>query len=109
MSEVFFCLIFVLAGDTARALILFGPGYVVTVGYVVRCCLNPPLTWRRAIWDLSGLVQGIWLLCALSGMVQGGFRGFAFEYISVAWWLFAFAVSAYAFVAEPEQQNANRT
>ena len=101
-----FCLIFIVAGDTAKALMLFGPGYVVTVGYIVRCCSLPPLAWRRAIWGLSGLVQGAWLLWALSGVVQSGFRGFAFEFITLAWWLFAFAVSVYGLVAERDRQIA---
>jgi hypothetical protein len=95
-----FCLPFMVAG-TLLAWACFGPGYLVTGAYIVRCFTTPPLGWRRAIWAASALVQGAWLLWALDGVRQGAwFSGFAFEFVTLGWWTFAFAVSVYGVIAE---------
>jgi hypothetical protein len=83
-------------------LILFGPGYIVTAGYVARACLE--LSWgvRVGIWWLSALVQGAWLIWALCGISQGAwFRGFAFEWVTLVWWACAFVASMFGALSEP--------
>jgi hypothetical protein len=95
-----FCLPFLILGVPWRALPTFGPGYLVTVGYLVRACCNPPIRLRVAIWLLSALVQGAWLLLALGLVVQGEYfddyyKAFTFGVVILAWWTFAFAASVY--------------
>ena len=48
--------------DNPLAYILFGPGYIVTAGYVLRTVATLSLPVRRLIWSASLLVQGGWLL-----------------------------------------------
>jgi hypothetical protein len=101
-----FCLLLILPYDSITALLYFGPGYVVTAGYIVRLCSTPPLGWRRAIWGLSALVQGAWLLWYLTELLRGasGPRK-PFEWIALAWWSFAFSTSVLGFVAELDAKS----
>lgn len=88
------------------AFIMLAPGYVVTVGYLVRACSTPPVGWRRMIWLTSAFVQGAWLLWAMNTLLQGGwFRG-GFSTVALCWWIGAFLVSGYGYVAEPEGRPA---
>ena len=45
------------------ALIIFGPGYIVTAGYWWRGLTDPPLGWTRTIWITSFILQACWLTC----------------------------------------------
>ncbi len=62
----------VLGGD-AIPLLVFGPGYLVTIGYLDLCLRVPSPGWQRAIWGASALVQGAWLLEFINS--QLGLRG----------------------------------
>lgn len=95
-----FCLLFFITGDALRSLVLFGPGYVVTIGYIVRFCTNPPLSARRTIWGLSCLVQGAWLGWYLWGAAHGGARASTLEFLGVAWWSLAFGSSVLGLAAD---------
>jgi hypothetical protein len=95
-----FCLPF-LFWNPSYSMLIFGPGYVVTIGYLVRACSTPSLESRVGIWILSALVQGIWLIWACCGIFQGArFRGHAFEFVTLGWWVFAFVASVYAILNE---------
>jgi hypothetical protein len=48
------------------------PGFVVTAGYWWRATRPPHWRWCRAIWGLSALVQGAWLVALLFLVVHGG-------------------------------------
>jgi hypothetical protein len=105
-----FCLLLVLApyGFPGPAVLAFAPGYLVTVGYLVRACSFPPLAVRYLIWGLSFLVQGGWLLWALVGVAEGHwFTGSGFESVTLAWWAFAFFASAYGALAERNTSSAD--
>jgi hypothetical protein len=104
-----FCLLFFIAGDPLHSLVLFGPGYVITVGYICRAILTPSRQWRRVIWGSSALLQGAWLTWFVIETARVGIRGFAFEYLSFGWWAFASVVSVCGFiidVAEPRVSSA---
>jgi hypothetical protein len=92
------------------ALLLFGPGYVVTAGYYWRAFGNPSPGFARGIWGLSLLVQGAWLSLVhwyaqpnsfdvdwVFGLVVG---------LVYLWWLGSAAVSLIALVAEPGYTTA---
>lgn len=107
------CLPFLILGDTLRALLVFGPGYAVTIGYVFRACATPPRWCRLGIWTLSALVQGTWLFVMLGlfllegGLVKNGpFRAYVFEFAILSWWKFAFLASVYGAVADWRLQPA---
>jgi len=101
-----FCLPF-LFWNPSYSLPVFGPGYVVTVGYLVRAFSTLSLVSRIGIWLLSALVQGAWLIWALCGIFRGAwFRGYAFEVVTLGWWIFAFAVSVYAICTERDEKTA---
>lgn len=95
-----FCLIFFLYGKLLRPLLLFSPGYIVTIGYIIRACYLPSLELRRVIWGASALVQGAWFSWFAVGDFSHGMHGFAFEWISLLWWAFAFLASIYGLVAD---------
>jgi len=87
--------------NPSYAIVIFGPGYVVTVGYLVRICWRLPMGARLGIWWLSAHVQGAWLIWALMGIAEGGwFRGGTFEWITLLWWLFATVASVLAALTE---------
>jgi hypothetical protein len=96
--------LFLLAGFGPAALIPlpFGIGYLVTVGYIVRSVMVPPLGVRYLIWGASILVQGAWLLWIVSDMakrVAAGRQVFEPPLI-IAWWAFATISSVVAIVCE---------
>ena len=105
-----FCLPFMILGVPWRAFPTFGPGYFVTVGYLVRACCNPPTWVRVTIWLLSALVQGAWLLLALALVVRGEYfsdyyKAFLFGVIILAWWSFAFAASVYGLLNDRDLKH----
>lgn len=73
------------------ALLTFLPGFIVTVGYIIRALITPRRTIRRLIWFLSVLVQGGWLTFGVIVVIANGrFSLFFF------WWLAAFVLSIIA-------------
>jgi hypothetical protein len=100
-----FCFLFIIAGDKARAFLVFGPGYLVTAGYVIRFRSILSLPFRRGIWAFSLLVQGAWLGWYLWGALHGGARSSAFEFLCVIWWSFAVVASLFGLVAEPREPS----
>ncbi|HEY1378253.1 MAG TPA: hypothetical protein VGF55_15745 [Gemmataceae bacterium] len=89
------------------ALVVFGPGYLVTLGYVVRAVSTPSLSTRRFIWIASIIVQGGWLGFALWGIAEKVAAGrmpnepVLFE----AWWALALVLSMAALLAEGVEQT----
>ncbi len=87
------------------AVLVFGPCYVVTAGYIIRAATTLSLGIRRATWVLSLLVQGTWLgghvLSALTSRdpIQQLVRPFGI----VAWLIIATLMSAGALVFERQQ------
>jgi hypothetical protein len=83
-------------------LLLFGPGYAVTLAYVIRLFSTPPLRARQFIWVLSILVQGGWLVCYVVVSLADGasIRRLAEPILIVFWWLFAFVGSITALIME---------
>jgi hypothetical protein len=81
-------------------------GYLVTVGYFIRCCSHPPLSARRGIWIFSTVVQGGWLGWYVWGAIHGGARASAFEFMAVLWWIFAFVVSLVGLIIESHATSA---
>jgi hypothetical protein len=82
-------------------LLVFGPGYVVTLGYLIRVVTSPPLRGRQVIWGFSILVQGGWLVCYVVATLGGGaISRLAEPNLIVAWWLFATVGSVVALMLE---------
>jgi hypothetical protein len=84
------------------AVAVFGPGYLVTLGYIVRSVSTPALTARRLIWGVSILVQGSWLAWIVWGMSEKVVAGRMpnESVLPVAWWVFATAASVAGLLAE---------
>jgi hypothetical protein len=102
-----FCLPLLLDFDSPLKLLLFGPGYLVTAGYLVRCLGRPSLTWRRSIWGASALIQGAWLASLVGQTIarRGFFGNLNATALSIlgGWWLFGFSASVYGFLYEPAE------
>jgi hypothetical protein len=106
----FFCLVFFVVGPASRTIPVFGPGLLVTVGYLVRATMQNPsetfirLQFVRGIWALSALVQGTWLAVfgwTLLAEPNDHTLTSPFGITMFAWWSFATGVSVYAFICEP--------
>src|ERR1700677_1270816 len=54
--------------------LIFIPGYIITVGYIVRCFYTPRLFWLRVIWGSSAIVQGAWLVWIIAELTHEGLR-----------------------------------
>ena len=88
------------------ATLVFIPGCIITVGYIVRFSSVPQLSWRRVIWGGSALVQGAWLAVFLVALFSQGhisaddiFR----PMIAWVWWVFALGVSIYGLFYDTRQ------
>jgi hypothetical protein len=90
-----FCLYFIILGNTAYTLLLFGPGYVITFGYIVRAVGSPSVTFKRLIWGTSAILQGSWLAWGTYLLIHDGLRSIVFDFVTTGWWGFAFFASAY--------------
>jgi hypothetical protein len=90
------------AEHAALPLLVFGPGYVVTVGYLIRTVTTPPLRARQVIWVLSLLVQGGWLTWHVVGTLasSGPIHKLTEPRLVVAWWLIATAASIVALIMD---------
>jgi hypothetical protein len=85
-------------------LLVFGPGYVVTLGYLIRVVTSPPLRGRQVIWGFSVLVQGGWLVCHVVATLGNGgpISRLTEPHLIMAWWVFATVGSIVAFMMERE-------
>jgi hypothetical protein len=92
-----FGLYFLLFGDASYALLIFAPGYIVTIGYFVRALTDLTTQSKVCIWGISMIVQGCWLAWGLFVVVHDGMRHVFFDLITIEWWLFSFTASTYAF------------
>jgi hypothetical protein len=82
--------------------LVFIPGYIITLGYIVRCICTPRLSWRRVIWGASVFVQGAWLLFYFGAYGFTFSSGDSHSIADVAnlftlWWIVALSVSIYAY------------
>jgi hypothetical protein len=96
--------LFFRANVSPLAVIVFGPGYLVTLGYIVRSVSTPPAGFRVLIWVSSLLVQGAWLLFMIWNVFEtiaaGGSAMHDIENIMTAWWVFATAASVVGLLAD---------
>ena len=83
--------------------LVFIPGYIITLGYIIRCVYTPRLLWRRMIWGASTFVQGAWLVSIIAAMIYGELRYGGVTAADVfgpivcwLWWIFALGTSIYA-------------
>ena len=90
------------------AVAVFGPGYLVTVGYIVRSVSTPPRAGRLLIWLSSLLVQGAWLLFLIWEVIEkvAAGRSAAHDVANVmtAWWAFATVASVVGLLADLSKQ-----
>jgi hypothetical protein len=99
---------------TPLAVALFGPGYLVTLGYIVRSVSTPPAGVRMLIWASSLLVQGAWLLFLIWGVTEkvasGGSATTDASNLMMAWWAFATAASVAGLLADlPKKTETGAT
>jgi hypothetical protein len=81
--------------ENAIRSLVYGPGYVVTAGYLVRAFCNVSVGWRRAIWIVSAIVQGTWLMfVGLGDILNGKLQ------LPNLWWLVTTVVSVYCAIAD---------
>lgn len=84
------------------AVAVFGPGYLVTLGYIVRVVSTPSLTTRRLIWVGSLLVQGAWLAWFAWAVIERLAAGGTVNepLLPFAWWAFAVLASVVGLLTE---------
>lgn len=86
---------------------VFGPGYLITLGYIIRAVCTPPMIFRRLIWIGSLLVQGAWLLwliwCVIEEVAAGNSARNEAN-LATAWWVFATAASVAGLFTERTKQ-----
>jgi len=84
------------------AWVVFGPGYIVTIGYIIRTFSTPPLGVCRAIWVASILVQGAWFFVSIWGISERVAAGNTVNepILILAWWLFATGASVVGLLTE---------
>jgi hypothetical protein len=102
-----FCLLFFIGAPSDKvgvslrvSLLIFGPGYLVTIGYFVRAFTSPRVGWRRVIWGASVLVQGTWFFLIAVHDLTHHAHIVPFEYVTIAWWGFALVLSLYALITD---------
>jgi hypothetical protein len=84
------------------AVAVFGPGYLITLGYIIRSVSTPPLVVRRLIWSASIIIQGSWLAWTIWAICEQVITGHTLNEPSLptAWWVFATAASVVGLLAE---------
>ncbi|HEX3357181.1 MAG TPA: hypothetical protein VHS31_09435 [Tepidisphaeraceae bacterium] len=87
--------------DWPQAILWFGPGYLLTAAYYWRALGHPSLNWARAIWILSLLTQGTWLICFLVSASHGHVQGDPFDILILIWWTISTLISFIALFLEP--------
>jgi hypothetical protein len=92
------------SGASPLAWLVFGPGYLVTLGYAVRAVSTPPLAARRLIWVCSLLVQGAWLSYLGWRVTEQLALGRSVKEpgIMAAWWVFATVASCVGLFTEQQ-------
>lgn len=103
---------FLLGGP--RFWLIFGPGYLVTMGYALRAYDRTlSQSARKYFWIASVLVQGGWLAFAIVAMTLGryftpglGIKGIVFSSITLAWWSLSFIASIYCYYKEDQVQTS---
>jgi len=88
------------------ASLIFIPGCIITVGYIVRCFRTPQLSWRRVIWGASALVQGAWLVTFIVALISQGHISADDVFspiVAWVWWIFALGVSIYGLCYDKRQ------
>jgi hypothetical protein len=92
----------------ALAVAVLVPGYLVTVGYIVRSVCTPPPEGRLLIWVSSLLVQGAWLLFLIGSVIEkavaGGSVAQDVSSVPAVWWLFATVASVVGLLADRPKQ-----
>lgn len=85
------CLLVICTASDATPLLLFGPGYVVTIGYIFRTIVDPSRGVRLWIWGSSAVVQGAWWGGVTAFLLMGYSQGRPFEGLNILyiWWTFA--------------------
>ncbi len=96
--SLLFCVSFLIA--PLSALLLFGPGYVVTAGYYHRAFGRPSRALTRVIWAASLLVQGSWLSFWLWHADASHFADWLSAVVFV-WWAGAAIASLLGVMADP--------
>lgn len=97
----FLALVIGRSGWTPIAVLILGPGYAVTLGYLIRVFGNPTPGWRQTIWGSSILVQGAWLVLHFIDATNHEARNL-FNLPGV-WWMFATVASIVGLVLEWER------
>jgi hypothetical protein len=87
---------------TPLAVAVLGPGYSVTLGYIIRAAGTPPLPARRLIWASSLLVQGAWLAWFAWALVAKLAAGGTLNepLVPATWWALAVAASVVGLLIE---------
>jgi len=98
-------LYFIVYGESVSAVMLFAPGYLVTIGYIWRACWLPSVQWRKVIWGFSVIVQGAWLVFDLTTF-HLDFRSVLY-FLPVVWWLFACSGSLWGLVADAADSHSS--
>ena len=90
------------ADVTPLGIIIFGPGYLITMAYIVRSVCTPPLNVRRLIWVGSFVIQGAWLILGTWGMAEMVLNGQTLNetILLVLWWVFATYASVAGLLTE---------
>jgi hypothetical protein len=103
----FLCLLAWVGWNPPSGIIMFGPGYFVTMGYAWRAVATPALWLRRGLWIASFFVQGGWLFYYLLHIEGGVVR----DYFNVLtyWWFFATIGSAVALAVERQEKPIGPT
>ena len=90
--------------EKPMVLLTLGPGYVVTLGYLILVFVPPALPARLLIWGLSVLVQGAWLVWYGIDLVRHLAQGGSWNEppLFLGWWLFATVGSIVGLLLEKE-------
>ncbi len=92
------------ASEKPMVLLVFGSGYVVTLGYLILVFIPPALPSRLVVWGLSVLVQGAWLVWYGVDLVRHLTHGGSWNEppLFLGWWLFATVGSIVGLLLEKE-------
>lgn len=87
--------------ERPQMLLVFGPGYIVTGGFVWRTCFTCSVRLARVIWGLSAFVQGYWLV---SLIIAGGLVMIPLG----VWWLASCFLSIMGVIWDGPERNPSR-
>ncbi|MEM1109589.1 MAG: hypothetical protein AAGH99_12960 [Planctomycetota bacterium] len=94
--------------NPSNALMFFGPGYLVTAGYIWRSVWPPSTNERKILWTLSGIVQGAWLVLTFEtadSFWSSWNGGNLTTKIVLSWWVIALAVSVAGLIADQKTKK----